>query len=828
MVEAPARALTSPALLSRPLPSPLTGRGGRKAARIRSPAHLIIPSFSFLFPSPGEGGREGAGEGLGVRVWAGALLLLLLAACGADLRGSGPPPAAEKVVPVLAIRAPDDLSAELRAGGFFRWGIPRLSGLRVEVGPQASGDAEVWLERLPASPETLARIAGLPVQLAGEAIVLGGVRYGDAGQALAVRVPGAEKPTWIVAGRGGEALIDLADEVLFRLAASLADQPWGRRRAPLEFDYLVRQTPWMERSGRWMRTDAGYAVDPAERDDLAEWDRRFAALAPVRGEWITLLVSPGERERPELARLAAELDRAVSEMAPRVPVSIASPLTVVVEPDHVAQGRHAGEIGEAVPGTRADLHLVFHPADISAYRYALAGALLARAGLRGKAPIAMERGAALWLSRDWYGRPFPDRLPLLAAARVLPEAKDLLTAEEPRDASTALWTPAAAAVIERLPGRTVIEKLDRLPSAERTGEILNSLRVGAGLDGGRGLDPPWSPPRFASPSPSRPAPTRNASSSSFLKGVSLAMANSLEHGYHSPTIRQQLDRLSAMGANAVSLMPFASQPGPDRPELRFLNRGPGSETDIGLIHATRLARARGFHVLYKPHLWISGGSWPGDVRMKSEADWMAWWRGYRRYILHHALLARWAGADLFSVGVELSLTVDREAEWRDLIAAVRLFFPGTVTYSGNWYGDLDSVRFWDVLDVIGVDAYFPLAGSPRATRVELERGAEAIADRLAAASRRFGRPVLLTEVGFAARRGAWVAPYTEGGEYSEDDQALAYQALFKALGRRPWLAGTFVWKAFSAEGTDGGGDADFGFLGRKAEGVVREYYGGGS
>jgi hypothetical protein len=303
------------------------------------------------------------------------------------------------------------------------------------------------------------------------------------------------------------------------------------------------------------------------------------------------------------------------------------------------------------------------------------------------------------------------------------------------------------------------------------------------------------------------------------------MLNRLEGGYHAPSVGQQLDVFAALGANAVSVMPFAFQRRPDRPELRYLNRRPGSETDIGLIHATRLARARGFHVLYKPHLWLHG-SWPGDIRMASEADWATWWRTYRRYILHHALLARRAGADLFSVGVELSRTMDREEEWRELIADVRLFFPGAVTYSGNWYGDLEQVRFWDRLDFIGIDAYFPLADSPQAGRADLERGAEAIADRLAAASRRFGRPVLLTEVGFAARRAAWVAPHTEGGEFSEDDQALAYQALFKALDRRPWLAGTFVWKAFSAPGSDSEGEADFRFLGRKAERVVKAYYGG--
>src|SRR4029079_10163847 len=238
----------------------------------------------------------------------------------------------------------------------------------------------------------------------------------------------------------------------------------------------------------------------------------------------------------------------------------------------------------------------------------------------------------------------------------------------------------------------------------------------------------------------------------FLAGISLAMRNGLDVGYHAPSLARPLDSFSALGANAVSVMPFAYQPGPDRPEISYLNRGPGSETDIGLIHATRTARERGFHVLYKPHLWIPRGGWPGDVEMKSEEDWARWWKSYRRYVLHNGFLARWAGADLFSVGCELSKTVKREAEWRDLIAAVRLLYPGVVTYSGNWYGDLEGVHFWDALDVIGIDAYYPLAPSPQATRSDLDRGAREIAQRFAAASRRTGKRILLTEVGFAAHK----------------------------------------------------------------------------
>jgi hypothetical protein len=730
-------------------------------------------------------------------------LIALACSQGGEAITQDPAPSPAPKPAVLAIRATGGLAAQIRESGFFRWGVPRLPGLKVEVGPEASGDAVVWVTTLPASRPVADLLKGLPVEL-GDAIVLGGTRYPEPGQALALRIPEAAKPTWVVAGPAGEGLTALADEVLFRAAASMTGLRRGRRGAPLDVDYLLRETPWMERSGKWAHAaEGGWTLDrAAERDDLAEWDRDLKGMTEIQGDRVVLRVPPAGKGRPELFRLAIELDRALSEMAPRLPVTLASPVTVVVEPDYAAQGRHTGEIGEAVRGRRADLHLVYHPDDLPAYRYALAGVLLDRAGIAGKLPPELAHGAALWLSRDWYGKPYPDWLPLLAAARVLPDAGEVLAREEPEDGSNLLSTPAAAAVIERLPGDTLKEKLAHLPSASQVEKILSSIR----------------------PAEAPAAPARK--DGLFLKGVSLAMLNSLEGGYHALAVEKQLDALSRLGANAVSLMPFAFQPGADRPDLRFLSRGPSSETDIGLIHAARAARARGIRVLWKPHVWVSGASWPGEIAMKSEADWAAWWRSYRRYVLHHALLARWAGADLFCVGVELSKTIGREAEWRDLIASVRLFYPGPVTYAANWYGDLETVRFWDRLDYIGVDTYFPLAEKPGAGKEELERGARLVAERLARASRRFEKPVLLTEVGFAAKREAWMEPHVEGGQYSEEDQAAAYEALLAALDHHPWLAGTFVWKAFSGQGSDGGREADFRFQGRKAEGVVGRYYGG--
>lgn len=573
---------------------------------------------------------------------------------------------------------------------------------------------------------------------------------------------------------------------------------------------------------------------------VGAWQPPSAAAEPsgmeprtvLASERVHLYLPAGVATGVENRRLLAELDRAVARISPRVPLAAAKverPLVVVIEPDYPALARAtgrlepavatAGEPGEgatgagdgapAADGAAAEIHLVWHPDDLYAVRHAVARALLARAGLASRLPPWLERGAALWLSQDWYGRDYRRWLPALARARALPSAADLLAAEEQRDASAPLWTPAAAAVVGALGGGTVAEKLARVPGEPAVRALLarverEALEVGV---------PPTRPP----------APQRG-----FYRGVSLAMLNRLDGGYHAPSTAAALDRLAALGADAVALMPFAYQRDPRRPELAFMNRHPRSETDAGLIHAARLAHQRGLAVLWKPHLWISHGSWPGEVEMTGDADWAAWWASYRRYLLHHAFLAAWTGSEVLAVGVELDRTLGCEREWRELIADLRVLYPGALTYAANWHRGAEEVRFWDALDLVGIDAYYPLAGSVEADAATLAGGARAVTARLARLAAAAGRPVLLTEVGFAARRGAWTAPHEEGGEPDEDDQAAAYRALLDALGCPPWLAGAFVWKAFSGpqdRARGGSARADFRFLGRPAEREVGRWFG---
>jgi len=715
------------------------------------------------------------------------LVLTLLTATAAAADDAG--------VRTFAVRTPPGAGAiadALRDGGFQRWVLPRDDSLALAVGPDAAGDVLVEAQVFPADERVAGLLAGLPVAVRGDAVVVAGARYPARDCALAVRLPEAPKPTWVVLGHDAEMAAELADHVLVRAAGARV------RGSSEDADYLVYEHPYSQRSGRWHRAaDGGWTTDPDERDDMAARAAAYAALVALERPRVVLRVPPAKAGDPAYAKLADALDAAVREMAPKVPAEVGRPLEVFVETDFVAQGRHLGEIGAAVLDAEGRPHLVYHPDDLDAYRYGVARALVRRAALT--LTPWLEDGAALWLAGGWYGRAWAAWLPDLAAAAVLPDAGELLAAERQGDGSAVLWPPAAAAVVERLEGATLRDKLRAPPPPARVAATLSDVEPGG----------------------ARPAARRAATGAPFQAGVSFAMRNGLEVGYHAPVIDERLGRLARLGVDSVSLMPFAGS-APNEPRLSFFSGSPGSETDVGLIHAARRAHARGMRVFWKPHLWVSRDSWPGDVAMTSDADWVAWWRSYRRYVVQHAVLAEHTGSELFSIGVELGRTLGREGEWRALIAAVRRVYSGRVTYSGNWWGDYDRVPFWDELDFVGVDAYFPLAGAG-ADRAALAEGARRAVAELAAAAARFGRPVILTEVGFAARRDAWASPHEEAGEYHEGDQALAYEVLLEALGRPPWLAGVYFWKVYTDPSYEDGKGGMFHFLGRAAEAAVADY-----
>lgn len=314
----------------------------------------------------------------------------------------------------------------------------------------------------------------------------------------------------------------------------------------------------------------------------------------------------------------------------------------------------------------------------------------------------------------------------------------------------------------------------------------------------------------------------------FLKGFNFAHEGyDVYDGYASTRADSSLAELAEMGANAVSVLPYSHVAGLHRPEPIDLEQSARGENDASLRHVIHQAHLRDMHVLMKPHLW-TGDGWIGDLAMRSEADWNQFFEHYASWILHYALLAEMEDLPLFSVGVELEeATTGHPDHWRAIIDRVRGVFSGRLVYAANWGREFEQITFWDALDYMGVDWYYPLAEEEETGADLLRRRAEEVADRVGARAETVGRPVILTEVGFPSIRSPWIRPHDEQREVpsSLEDQALSYRILREALADESWLRGAFWWKWPSDLRRGGPDHRGFTPNDKPAEAEVRSWFG---
>jgi glycosyl hydrolase family 113 len=287
------------------------------------------------------------------------------------------------------------------------------------------------------------------------------------------------------------------------------------------------------------------------------------------------------------------------------------------------------------------------------------------------------------------------------------------------------------------------------------------------------------------------------------------------HPFGSASAERALIAARQLGATTVAIIPFLWQASPSSPDIR----GGDDMPDAALRQAIRQARARGFSIIVKPHVWVPE-SWAGAVEPKSEQSWMAWFARYRGEVGRIARIAAEEGADGLAIGTELAKTTQRP-EWTELIAAARAVFPRTLLYVAHNVDEAEAVPFWPLLDAIGVSLYPPLgADHDHAGRLAVMR---AVADRLDALSSRIGKPVVVGEIGLRSAKGAAAAPWESAEERTAaPDPGLQAEVLadWLAVLDRPAIHGVLIWRWFTDPAAGGPDDTDFTVQGKPAEAVL--------
>lgn len=269
-----------------------------------------------------------------------------------------------------------------------------------------------------------------------------------------------------------------------------------------------------------------------------------------------------------------------------------------------------------------------------------------------------------------------------------------------------------------------------------------------------------------------------------------------------------LQTLKADGGTWVAVVPYGFCRKDDPHFFWSGNRPPGErrggqwwgETPEGVAETVQMARAQGLKVMLKPHVWMMGGSHL-DLAFDKEADWQTFEADYRGYVLGHARLADSLKIELFCITTELDKFAQARPDfWKQLIIDVRKIYTGKLTYAANW-DRYDKLPFWDQLDYIGVDAYFPLSDDKTPSVKALVRGWKQPITELAALSATHQKPILFTEFGYRSCDRTAEKPWESETDCQSNMEAQtnAYGALYEAVGSQSWFAGGFVWKWFMLE-----------------------------
>lgn len=279
-----------------------------------------------------------------------------------------------------------------------------------------------------------------------------------------------------------------------------------------------------------------------------------------------------------------------------------------------------------------------------------------------------------------------------------------------------------------------------------------------------------------------------------------------------------------VNANWICLMPFGFVAKEDtKVHYNSPNQWWGERKE-GIAFMHEQAKKEDYKVFLKPQIWKSHGAFTGHHEYDNVQDWQAFEDSYANFILDYARLAENLNIPLFCIGTEWDYFVkERSSFWLKLIQEVRKVYSGKLTYASNW-DEYKRVPFWNELDFIGIDAYFPLGNG---NKKELNQAWQPIKKRLHHFSDSLNKAILFTEFGYRSKKGSTLKPWESGreGEVDLTIQALAYEVLFENFWSESFFAGGFLWKWFPQYNKVGGEqNNDFTPQRKPAEAIIKKYY----
>jgi hypothetical protein len=170
----------------------------------------------------------------------------------------------------------------------------------------------------------------------------------------------------------------------------------------------------------------------------------------------------------------------------------------------------------------------------------------------------------------------------------------------------------------------------------------------------------------------------------------------------------ELPLLRAAGVQSIAVDIMLMQ---DNLTSSTVYAGEDTASDASIAAYVAAVRGAGMNATLKLIVVPVNGSWI----YAAPAAPPQWFASYGDWVVHYADIAAASGAARLCIGTELAhLTVHAEygALWTDLIVRVRTAQPALeLTYAALFVVEYPRVPFWQLLDAIGIDAYYAVANA---------------------------------------------------------------------------------------------------------------------
>jgi hypothetical protein len=295
-----------------------------------------------------------------------------------------------------------------------------------------------------------------------------------------------------------------------------------------------------------------------------------------------------------------------------------------------------------------------------------------------------------------------------------------------------------------------------------------------------------------------------------------------------------IDELIKNNIEWVAVIPFFNQKDEQTPTISSnITAGQWTRRDSTYLKTITRLHEKNLKVMLKPHLWVASG-WRSDLKLDTDEEWSTWFNSYRNVMLHYAMMAEQTNVKLLCIGTELKTSIKKQPDkWIQLIHEIKQLYTGELTYAANWHDEYEFIEFWDLMDYIGIQAYFPLTEHINPSLDEIKLGWQTHKKSLKTFSETNKKPILFTEIGYRSDASATVKPWEWNSidnlflnKRSTKVQQQAYEAMFESLWHEPWFAGCYIWQWDTRTKEERAKEnLDFSPRFKPAENIIAKWYG---